>query len=167
MTRRAKMSPSAAVESVPPRHTVVTENLGGSGIVLMLAMFWIAFYQRIPEMGGDSSWYIGVAQSLTIGAYEFNYQNHTIYPPGFPLLLALLSALARREPAASYAIFMPSIAVGAGLTLLVSYWLIRSLVNARWALVYVALAGASPFMFSSATRLLGSDIPSSLAILGS
>ncbi|HEX4803945.1 MAG TPA: hypothetical protein VFV14_10550, partial [Myxococcaceae bacterium] len=139
------MSPSTAVESVPPRHTVVTENLVASGIVLMLAMFWIAFYQRIPEIGADSSCYIGLAQSLsTIGAYEFNYQNHTIYPPGFPLLLALLSALARREPAASYAIFMSSIAVGAGLTLLVSYWLIRSLVNARWALVYVALAGASP-----------------------
>src|SRR5439155_22207197 len=101
----------------------------------------------------DASPYVSLAQSIkSDGNYQFNFQNHTIYPPGFPVILALLSTLYGRDPTASYFFFMTCLAFFAGLVLVVSYWLVRRDLSWREAMVYVGLVATSPFLFMTCTR---------------
>jgi hypothetical protein len=134
--------------------------------IIVLTIFWMFSVARVPELSGDASAYVGLAQSIkSEGNYRFNFENHTIYPPGFPVILALLSTLYGRDPTASYSFLMTCITFFGGLQFLVSYWLIRHDLSWRQAMIYVGLVAASPFVFQACTRSIQSDICYSLISL--
>lgn len=121
-----------------------------------LCLFHFFTNIRIEDYGADSSIYIGLASSiLQKGTYEFNFAPHTFYPPGFPLLLALISAVF----GSSYITFVRAMAVIDMLALFASYRLLRQMESRSFALTACLILGTSRYYFTTATQFVGSDVP--------
>jgi hypothetical protein len=92
-------------------------------ILLILGSIQTAAVQSVESVGSDSSVYMVLAHNLReTGHYEFNYQPHTVYPPGFPLLLALIGALVGSE---GYGIFVRLMPVFSTMALIVWYLVLK------------------------------------------
>jgi len=134
--------------------------------IFLLCLSWLIFYQRLPALTEDTHCYTGLAQSLRVnGTYVFNFVPHTIYPPGFPVLLAGLSWLAGSLPLDSYPLFMRFIGFATALCILMGYILVRRHTSPWWGLAYVLLVGFSSSVVIASTRFIGSDVPYTLTSL--
>ena len=63
-------------------------------LLLAIGALQFAFCLKSELFENDATHYMGLAQSLIEKhSYEFNFAKHTIYPPGFPILLAAISLI--------------------------------------------------------------------------
>src|SRR3974377_2379666 len=122
------MSPGAGRAPAPSRMPSFAEmpfakaDLGFILLFVILCVFQVATVQRIESFDVDSSVYMVLAHNIrNTGHYEFNYSQHTVYPPGFPLLLVCLAALTEHE---GYDIFVRFMPVFSTLGLIVWYFVL-------------------------------------------
>jgi hypothetical protein len=152
-------SSASAPASVPADFS---KRLGRSDaaivlFLLVLGGLQIATVQRLESYGADSSVYMGLAHNiLATGRYEFNYIPHTVYPPGFPLLLACLSMLTGR---ASYEVFVRFMPVFSTLALIVWYFVLRRGEGRAAAGAACLLAATSAPLFQLVTQSVLSEAP--------
>ena len=106
---------------------------------------------RATDFVGDA-YYFELARSIAKGAgYMFDFRPQTMVPPGFPLLLALMTMIV----GSSYAVLVRSMAVFSTLALIATYEVLRS-EEGRWvAAATCLLLGSSPevFQFNEACLL--------------
>jgi hypothetical protein len=110
----------------------------------------------VESYGSDTSTYFELARSLRHQhRYWFNFAPHTMYPPGYPLLLAGLMTLAGETFGTLVKLVAPIYVAG----LLGLYWFIRMIRGPRMALTLVVLAGTSRVAHFWSTVGLHSDVP--------
>lgn len=127
-------------------------------LLLILGIFEIATVQRIENPSSDSSVYMTLAHNIReTGRYEFNYRPHTVYPPGFPLLLAGISSLTGQE---GYGVYIRVISIFGALAFVVWYFVLRNY-SGRLAAAAICcvLAATSEYQFRLATQFVLSDMP--------
>ncbi|MGO9228511.1 MAG: ArnT family glycosyltransferase [Bryobacteraceae bacterium] len=135
--------------------------------LLFLCVFQVATVQRVESYGADSSVYMGLAHNiLATGRYEFNFKPHTLYPPGFPVLLALITIMTGQ---ASYDVFVRLMPVFSTLALVVWYFVLRRDSGRAVAAASCLLVATSAPLFQLVTQAVLSDAPfflmSGLALL--
>jgi hypothetical protein len=124
------------------------------GLLLATAALLLAGLQHLQNPTGDSVRFLGLADALLQdGRYEFNSRPHTRFPPGYPALLALLSALLGE----SYSVAITSVALQAVLALAVGYWVLRAAGRPLLGVFSIVLIASSPYFFERATRTVASD----------
>jgi hypothetical protein len=118
------------------------DRLDAAALAVLIAGFcfyWLTA-ARAESFGSDTSTYYGLAQSLLFNhRYWFDFEPHTLYPPGFPLLLAGLMALGVQ----SFASLVKACIVGYFLGLAGVYLLLRRQRGAAVALAVLALVVTS------------------------
>ncbi|HEY1374909.1 MAG TPA: glycosyltransferase family 39 protein [Candidatus Binatia bacterium] len=87
--------------------------------------------------------------------YGYNFTPETVYPPGFPAILALVCATA----GCSHAVLLRSGIISSILGMIVSYELLRCLQTRVVAVISCLLLATSPIFFVQATRSVTSDLP--------
>jgi len=167
MSACALKAPVPARVSAPVETRLAKTDLGIVLFLLILGVFQVATVQRIESFGSDTSVYMVLAHNIrNTGRYELNYEPHTVYPPGFPLLLACIAAITGRE---SYDIFVRFMPVFSTLALIVWYFVLRLDYGRVAAGVCCLLAGTSASLYQMVTRSVRSDAPfflvSGLALL--
>jgi hypothetical protein len=153
-----------------PAHTERSLGKADVAIVLLLValgVFQVATVQRVESFGSDSSVYIVLAHNiLKTGRYEFDFRPHTVYPPAFPLLLAGISMLTRRE---SYDVFVRFMPVFGTLALVTWYFVLRQTGERFAAGAACLLVGTSAAFYQLVTQSVLSEAPfffmSGLALL--
>jgi 4-amino-4-deoxy-L-arabinose transferase-like glycosyltransferase len=141
----------------------LTAKVDGAIVLLLLVLgaFQIATVQRLESFGSDSSVYITLARNiLENGHYEFNFRPETLYPPGFPALLACVAGFAG---SASYGVFVRVMPVFTTLALVVWYFVLKEDAGRFAAGASCLLVATSAPLFEMATRRVGSDAPFFLA----
>lgn len=129
--------------------------------LLVLCAFQVATVQKLESYGSDSSVYITLAWNiLEHGRYEFNFRPETLYPPGFPALLAVAAALAG---SVSYGVFIRLMPVFTTLALVVWYFVLKGQAGRLAAGAACMLVATSAPLYEMATRRVGSDGPYFLA----
>ena len=129
-------------------------------LLFVLCVFEVATVQRIEYPYPDSAVYMTLAHNIReTGRYEFNYLPHTVYPPGFPMLLVGISSLTGHEGYGVYIRFMP---VFGTLALVVWYFVLKSYAGRPAAAVCCVLVATSEYLFQLVTQFVISDIPSFL-----
>lgn len=130
------------------------------GLCLLATLGVLAGVQVADNPSGDSARYIGLADALrTEGRYEFNFQLHTRFPPGFSLLLAgVREALGDSDLAT-----LRAVALQAPLALLAAYALLRAAGRPDVGCLALVLLAASPYFFERATRAVSPEAPYLLA----
>ena len=104
----------------------------------------------------DSSTYQVLAKNLVERqTYEFNFRPHTLYPPGFPTILALSSYVVG-EGYSRFVLLMPLFGT---LSSIVAFYLLQ--LEESW---FVGAAGAlllatSPYLFRFSTQSVLSELP--------
>jgi hypothetical protein len=136
-------------------------NAGVGAALLALGVFQVATVLRVESYLGDSSAYIGLARSIAERhAYDFDFRPHTIYPPGFPLILAGLGALAGRIEYDSLIRFLPLFGT---LALAVWYAVLKRIAGPTIAALCCLLVATSVPYYQLATQSIMSDLPFFLA----
>jgi hypothetical protein len=128
-------------------------------VAILIVTFCAAgliFYQRIESYDSDSSYYIGLANSLlNQHQYVFDFKPHTRYPPGFPAILAVISIFF----GATYGVYVRAMAVLGALGLWTSYVVLRRSEGRAAGATACVLLGSSPYFFQMTTRNVLSDVP--------
>ena len=117
-------------------------------IVVVLAVVYGALARRHFDFGADPAAYAGVAASIIAGdGYWFNGRPHTLYPPGYPVLLVPVSWLSGDNYAAlsAYTAVLAAIAVGA-----VAWYSRERLATHRWVPVLM-VAFSAPYLAHAAS----------------
>jgi hypothetical protein len=110
----------------------------------------------VESYGSDTSTYFELARSLRHEhRYWFDFAPHTIYPPGYPVLLAGLMALVGEGFAPLVKLSVPIYFVG----LLALYWLVKLRRGPKTAFVVVLLGAVSTVGYFWTTVGLHSDVP--------
>src|SRR5215813_5158367 len=92
------------------------------GLILGLGVLQFSLYQRSDDFFGGDTVYFELARSIVErGSYGFNFKSETMFPPGFPAILALICITV----GCSYAVLIRSMAVFTALGFIVSYELLR------------------------------------------
>ena len=124
---------------------------------LILIGIWQEYaYQRSENYFPDSSTYQVLAKNLAERqTYEFNFRPHTLYPPGFPTILALSSYVVG-EGYTRFVLLMPFFGT---LSSIVAFYLLQ--LEESW---FVGAAGAlllatSPYLFRFSTQSVLSELP--------
>lgn len=152
-------NPTQAVESTPgaeERGRAWTTPLALAAVHLLLAL---AAFDPTPHTGGDNAAYIALARSiLEHGRYNELWDPatppHHLYPPGFPMLLAL-AMLVGLKPWIGLKLLIVATSTAA---VVVTYlWLVRQW-GRRAALGLGALLAASPAVVNLSHWVL-SDVP--------
>jgi hypothetical protein len=126
-------------------------------LLVVLCVFEVATVQTIESPRTDSAVYMTLAHNIReTGRYEFNYRPHTVYPPGFPLLLVGISSVTGQEGYDVYIRFMP---VFGTLALIVWYFVLRRHAGRLAAAICCVLVATSDYCFSLATQSVLSDTP--------
>jgi 4-amino-4-deoxy-L-arabinose transferase-like glycosyltransferase len=126
-------------------------------LLFALCVFEVATVQTIESPRTDSAVYMTLAHNIReTGRYEFNYRPHTVYPPGFPLLLVGISSLTGHDGYDVYIRFMP---VFGTLAIVVWYFVLRSYAGRLAAAICCVLVATSDYFFLLATQAVLSDIP--------
>jgi 4-amino-4-deoxy-L-arabinose transferase-like glycosyltransferase len=124
--------------------------------LLVLGFLFLVFYQRIESFNEDSSYYIGLADSLAKKArFEFDFKLHTQHPPGLPGILALVALFF----GANYSVYVRTVAICGILGLVVTYFLLRRKEGRLVATAACLLLASSPFFFELSTRGVLSELP--------
>jgi len=128
-----------------------------TGLILVAScLLQIGFYQRLEDYRPDSSYYIGLAQSILVKhAYVFDFKPHVIFPPGFPAILALISLVC----GASYKVYIRWMPLFGLVGLLLSYSLVRREEGKVAACVMCLVLATSPGLFLLNTQRVFSDMP--------
>jgi hypothetical protein len=154
---------SANLANHPVSAPVHTEkSLGRADVaivllVLTLGAFQVLTVQKVESFGADSSVYMVLAHNiLETGRYEFDYRPHTLYPPGFPFLLAGLSMLTGRESYDVFVLFMPLFST---LALVTWYFVLRRGGGCFAAGASCLLVATSVPFYEMVTRSVLSDAP--------
>ena len=154
---------SAAIANVPASVSRDSGNRPGRFdavivlLLLLLGLFQVATVQRLESYWADSSVYMVAAHNLRAsGSYEFDYKLETVYPPGFPLLLAGISAVMGSE---SYLAYVRAMPVFTTLALVVWYFVLRRSQGRAVAAACCLLAGTSAPLYEMVTRSVPSEAP--------
>jgi len=136
-------------------------------VLILPGIAGILFYQRKESYFADPSYYIVLGQSLAEkGTYEFNFKAHTLYPPGLPALLAVFSTVSGRSGYSAFVRLMPALLA---LSLIVYYFLLRTVTTRQVAAVACLLLAFSPYSFQLVTQRVCSEplylLVSGLALL--
>jgi hypothetical protein len=124
--------------------------------ILLLGGMQLALLQREDFPTADSSCYVGLANSLVNEhSYEFNYARHALYPPGYPMTLALISILLGSK----YTVFLSANVIFGVIGLMVCYQLLREEQGREIAAMATVLFASSPYYFEMTTRRVFSDVP--------
>ncbi len=155
------MSPTVAKAPAPrsasSERSVSKPDLTPIVLLLVLGAFQVATVQTVESFGSDSSVYMVLAHNiLEKGRYEFDYRPHTVYPPGFPLLLAGVSILTGRE---GYNLFIRLMPVFSTFALMVWYFVLRRDAGRVAAGSACLLVATSAPLFQMVTRSVLSDAP--------
>jgi len=147
----------SASAPVPSEKGLGTSDVAIVLLLLVLGAFQVLTVQRAESLGADSSVYMVLAHNIReTGRYEFNYRPHTVYPPGFPFLLAGLSMLTGRE---GYDVFVRFMPVFSTLALVAWYFVLRRDGGRQAAGAACLLVATSVPLYEMATRTVLSDIP--------
>jgi hypothetical protein len=126
------------------------------GLVGAFAILYVWTAARLESYGSDTSTYFELARSLRHQhRYWFDFEPHTTYPPGYPLLLAGLMALAGETFTTLVRFSIPIYFAG----LLGLYWLVTLLRGRTIAAVVTLLGAVSTVGYFWATVGLHSDVP--------
>jgi hypothetical protein len=123
--------------------------------ILLIGAFQLTHYLHTPDFMNDVT-YPDLARSiLDHGSYQIRFLPETTFPPGFPLILAVVGLFFGLSPAALF----PVIAVSAMLGLIATYEFLRR-VEGRVVAAAISLFFAScPVFFSFATTIIYPEIP--------
>jgi hypothetical protein len=127
------------------------------GLLIILGALQFFLSRRGADFaaGGDVT-YTELAKSIIAGTgYGFNSKPETMLPPGFPILLAVMSVIL----GVSHAVLVRTMGVFTTLALIFSYEALRREENRTVAAVICLLLGSSPVFFQFCTTLLYSDMP--------
>jgi hypothetical protein len=150
-------APPAAYTGASQSRRLHVDRYDALAIVTVVSflLVYIATAATVESYGSDTSTYFGLAESLRRDhRYWFDFQPHTVYPPGYPLLLVGLMALVGDDFGALVKLSVPIYFVG----LLGAYWLIKTLRGPRTAFVVVLLSAVSSDAYFWTTVGLHSDI---------
>ncbi|MBZ5700351.1 MAG: glycosyltransferase family 39 protein [Acidobacteriia bacterium] len=124
--------------------------------LLVFGLMLLGFYLRVESFQEDSSYYMGLADSLIAkGRFEFDFKPHTQHPPGFPMILALVSLVF----GGTYPVFAHTAAICGSLALFLAYFLLRRKDGRMVAAAACLLLGSSPFFFEFGTQSFLSELP--------
>lgn len=149
--------PAAASSDASRSRRVGIDRYDALAIVTVVSflLVYIATAATVESYGSDTSTYFGLAESLRHDhRYWFDFQPHTVYPPGYPLLLAGLMSLVGDNFGALVKLSVPIYFVG----LLGVYWLIKTLRGPRTAFIVVLLSAVSSDAYYWTTVGLHSDV---------
>ncbi len=117
-------------------------------------LFYIFSAARIENPGSDTAIYLELAKNLLSDReYTFNFEPHTIYPPGFPSLLALVMVLGGDV----YPLLTKFNAFAGFIGILSSFLLLSMEKSHKYALSITALVICSPLCYFWCTSGLSSD----------
>ncbi len=120
------------------------------------ALFAMSTTQRVESYGSDSSVYIHTATNLfSKWSYEFNFTHQATYPPGFPLILALLGFIGNTTSYSYLICFMP---LFSSLGLVAWYFVLKKELGNMVAVPAILLVGTSSILYSMSTRSVLSDV---------
>lgn len=132
------------------------EDVAAGAFLIVASIAYVVFAARVESHGSDTSTYFGLAQSLVRGdGYRFNFEPHTVYPPGYPLILAGLMTVVGESFATLVRVSAPFFLLGLGFV----YLLVRRERDPRTALAVVVLAATSDVAFFWTAVGLHSEIP--------
>ena len=121
-----------------------------------LSLLYLFTAAKVESFGSDTSTYFGLAEALRHQhAYWFDFQPHTVYPPGYPLLLAGLMAIVGEGFAALVKASIPIYFLG----LVAVYWLVKLRRGPAMASALTILAAVSGDAYFWSTVGLHSDVP--------
>lgn len=124
-------------------------------LIVALGVLQFMLPQKGSEFYRGDTIYIEFARSiLESGTYELEF-NDVVYPPGLPMLLALLSVTV----GSSHAELVQSMAVFVTLALLMSYHHLRREAGRNAAAAVCLLIASSPLVFELSTQSVSSDLP--------
>src|SRR5262249_42720101 len=158
-----------SVDAQTSRPRVRTELQAGDlfvhSLILLLGLFQFLSYLRANDFWLDAT-YIELANSiLEKGRYLFDFSPETLYPPGFPLMLAIIGRFA----GLSQVVALHTMAISNTLALMAIYELLRRTENRAFGACTCLLLGTTSPVFNYATRVVLSDVPyfaaSSLTLL--
>lgn len=142
-------SPNSHTSTAPSR----VDLLVGVAIVVF-GLFTFFTCSRVEIVSNDSAQYIGLAKSLAdYGSYEFNFRPHTRFPPGMPLILALVQSLG--SPG-YFSCILTEISFSV-LSLAVVFLFLRGLGHVYVGAVAVLLLASSAEFYQRAAMTVGSD----------
>jgi hypothetical protein len=137
-----------------------TGPLTGADLAVLAGILAVGFvYFWLSQRGasfysGDTS-YIELARSILDRSYGFNFRHETMLPPGFPAIVAALTAVFSD----SHEVMVRAITVFTTLGLGVTYLLLRREAGRTFATAVTTLLFASPTVFGFATKMVFSDLP--------
>ena len=130
-------------------------DLAMYALILMFGCFYFISYMKAADLTLDAT-YSELARSLVEhGRYEFDFLPETKFPPGFPIILALVCRWAGFSPAVLFHV----VAVFATLGLLATYELLRRVEGRLLAGVVCVLFASAPALFSFVTELVFAEMP--------
>lgn len=146
------------------RETSASGSAGWSGIVLALTVAclvllgaWEAYaYRRVESYDTDSSIYQTLAGNLADHAgYVFNFKPHTLYPPGFAIILALGSHVIGPDYR-HLILLMPFFGT---IGLMATLFLLKEEESLAIGAIAVLLTASSPQFFEFSTQFVLSELP--------
>jgi len=152
--------------AIAPRSTVGDDRplVGGPAsidvlvylLILGFGALSIALVQRGADYYNGDTTYLELARAIVrTGSYGFNFRAETMLPPGFPVILAILSALL----GSSHETLVRSMPVFAVLGIVATYELLRKEHGRGVAAAIALLIASSPILFKFSTVLVFSDLP--------
>jgi len=119
------------------------------GLLLAFGAFLIFMSRRSDDFfAGDVIRFELARSIIERGFYGFDFQPYTVFPPGFPLILASLCVTV----SCSYAAMLRLTAVFTPLGFIVGYELLRRMEGRVVAAVFCVLLSSSPMIFEFSTR---------------
>lgn len=146
----------ASDASFPPASEGRTYDWSILVFLVVASLICMGSAAEIENYGRDTTTYLLLAQSiLRDHSYQFNFELHTVYPPGFPLLLSGFMALGVQSFGGLVKATIPVYFAG----LFGVYHLVRLWRGRRTAAAVTLLTGSSYTAFFWTTVGLHSEIP--------
>ncbi len=125
-------------------------------LILIFAALQFVFYLRSPGFINGDATYVELARSITENLpYGYNYKAETRFPPGFPLILALMSLVTGFH----FAAMIRAMAIFTGLGFVTSYHLLRKDVGHVCSTLICLLLISSSELFIFVTQSLSPEMP--------
>lgn len=155
--------------TIGTREVSLNLLLLGAGIVIVLA-FSLLFTPLVYPFTPDSSVYIEVVRNFLAGdglvstpapsQYDLKYEPLRLFPPGYPLLIALVAAFGLSPT--DVALWLARL--GWALLPWATFFCLRPAMTAKWAVLVAVMVALSPGLFVYGYKAL-SDVPFLLLIL--
>lgn len=137
------------------RGSFAAADLAVYAIILIFGGMEFFYYFQPPNLLNDAI-YLEIARSLLEkGVYQFDFRPETLFPPGFPVLVALVCRFTGYSQAALYHLMAISTTLG----LAAAYELLRRLEGRAMAAACCLLLASCPSLFGFSTQLIFSDMP--------